>query len=385
MQTAASGQGPRVIWISGFSASGKTSVGRRVDAELRSRGVPSVFLDGDDLRSIFGNRWAYTREERIDLARVYFRLCSHLSTQGLTVVISAVAMYDDVRRWVKENVPGAVEVYLDVPEDERRERDQATKQIYGKIGSQSAMYDEPKAPDLVVHNHGDVSIEAAADQIVTHVARERYAEDVDHGRTEHWARFYAQAAAPEEPSSFARQVHGKLAQGTSLLEVGCGNGRDASFFASEGFAVLGVDISEAAIALCRERYTLRNLSFLAGDIRAVPDGAGPFGAIYSRFCLHAMTPAEEQVFVDLSHAQLEPGGSLFIECRSINDPLARRGEVISKTERILGHYRRFIVPDELEQRLREAGFALPEFAEEAGVARHGDDDPVVIRVRAERA
>src|SRR5687768_1986541 len=108
--------GAPVIWISGFSASGKTTVGRRVEAMLRARGAPVIFLDGDDLRSIFAGRWGYTREERTELARVYFRLCSHLSAQGFTVVICAVAMYAGAREWLKQNVSQAVEVYLDVPE-----------------------------------------------------------------------------------------------------------------------------------------------------------------------------------------------------------------------------------------------------------------------------
>lgn len=77
-------------------------------------------------------------------------------------------------------------------------------------------------------------------------------------------------------------------------------------------------------------------------------------------------------------------GLFFIECRSINDPLARQGEVISPTERIHGHYRRFIVADELERRLLDSGFGIVDMLESNGLARLGDDDPVVIRVTARR-
>ena len=163
-----------VIWITGFSASGKTTVGRHLDARLRESDVRSVFLDGDDLRSILAHRWGYSREDRVDLARVYFRLCNHLATQGVTVVISAVAMYEDVRQWVKENVAGAVEVYLDVPEDLRRERDRATKQIYDQIGAQTKLYDEPQNPDLTIPNYGGVTAEEAAERILEFVQSARH-------------------------------------------------------------------------------------------------------------------------------------------------------------------------------------------------------------------
>ena len=104
-----------VIWITGFSSSGKTTVARKVCRILKERGLSTIFLDGDDLRSIFSNSWGYDKKDRVELAKIYFRLCSHLSSQGHTVVISAIAMYDEIRAWVKENVNGAMAVYLSVP------------------------------------------------------------------------------------------------------------------------------------------------------------------------------------------------------------------------------------------------------------------------------
>lgn len=373
-----------VIWISGFSASGKTTVGRHVEATLRQRGVNAVFLDGDDLRSILASRWGYTRDERIDLARVYFRLCSHLASQGVTVVISAVAMYDDARAWLKENVPGAVEVYLDVPEAERRERDKRTKGIYNELARSANLYDEPQAPDLVVSNHGLVTPEAAAAEIVEYVDGREFPTDADHGRAEHWQRFYANASAPESPSSFATFVADGLAPGTHVLEVGCGNGRDAAHFARAGFHVTALDVSAAAIESCRLRHQMPNLSFFHGEVVDLPADV-PVEVVYSRFCLHAMTPTEEQAFITEVAMRLPSQGELHIECRSINDPLARKGEVISKTERIFGHYRRFIVPDELHANLAAAGFDVSYMQESRGVARLDDDDPAVLRICATRS
>jgi SAM-dependent methyltransferase len=301
----------------------------------------------------------------------------------VTVVIAAVAMYDDVRLWMKENVPGSIEVYLDVPEEERRRRDRKSKRIYDKIGSPALLYDEPKAPDLVVHNHGDVSVADAAERVVSHVLAGKSAADVDHGRTAHWAGFYARDGAPQEPSTFALAVVEDLPPSSAILDVGCGNGRDARFFASRPHDVVGVDVSETAIAVCRELSAGDNPSFVVGDITAVP-AAPAFDAVYSRFALHAMTRQEEDTFIAEAVPRLKPRGRLLIECRSINDPLALKGEVISSTERILGHYRRFVVADELVEKVTGAGFEVSELTEAAGLAPHGDDDPVVIRMCAVR-
>lgn len=373
------GRAGGVIWISGYSASGKTTVGRKVEGRRHRLGREVVFLDGDDLRSILAGRWGHGRDERIHLARVDFRLASPIAAQGFAVVVCAVAMDDEVRAWLRENVPDSLQVHLDVPADERLRRDRATKGVYETIGDTAALHDLPGPDALRIVNHGD-SPDAAADRIVAAWlgARPRGA---DYGRTRHWSAYYAAHHAPVEPSPFARAVAACLDPGTRLLEVGCGNGRDAGFFAREGHDVTAIDMSEAAIEACSARVP--DVAFVAGTLPVAAAGTGgDFAAVYSRFVIHAMPLAEEEALLDSLPALMRPGGRLFVECRSINDPLAREGEVISPTERLHGHYRRFIVPDEFRSRLAARGFEIVRQIESNGLARHGDEDPVVLRVTA---
>lgn len=373
-----------VIWITGYSAAGKTTVGRLVERQLKAAGVSTVFLDGDDLRSILGDKWGYSRDERIELARVYFRLCSHLAAQGLTVVISAVAMYDEVRNWVKANVPNTLEAYLHVPDAERRRRDAATKKVYAKLGNLTDLYDEPLAPDLKIENHGDLSPEDVAQQIVEHFFAS--ADEVaDVGRTAHWRSFYRSDIAPIRPSPFAESVADKLDEPVRMVEVGCGNGRDAGFFATIGHDVTALDLSEAAIEFCREQHADKSIRFEAGGLSDVAGRLdGPYDVVYSRFVLHAMPLEEEIATLHAAGSLLKPGGRLFVECRSINDPMARLGEVISPTERIHGHYRRFIIAEELVERVRAAGLEVEDLVEADGLAVYKDDNPVVIRLSARK-
>lgn len=374
----------RVIWITGYSSAGKTTVGRLVEANLRRNNYSTVFLDGDDLRSIFSGRWGYEREDRIELARVYFRLCSHLASQGHIVVIAAVAMYDDARRWLQENVPGVLEVFLDVPETERRNRDSAGKNVYSQINDISRMYDAPSESALRLSNHGSATPESMAERII----EQFYAlgiPTVSYGRDAHWGDYYSKAKVPIEPSPFAKEVGKSLGKGSLLLEVGCGNGRDSAFFWSEGHRVVALDASEAAIELARNAHGPTDIDFRHGPLPSVAPVLKPgFDAIYSRFVLHAMPLREEEELLDAAHGLLRAGGRFYVECRSINDPMARLGEVISPTERIHGHYRRFIIQDELLERFTSRGFKIISNAESNGLATHGDDDPVVIRIVAEK-
>ncbi|MDA1306138.1 MAG: adenylyl-sulfate kinase [Acidobacteria bacterium] len=370
-----------MIWVTGYPASGKTTVARHLERHLRDTNRPIVWLDGEDLRSLLSHRWGYARADRIEISKVYLRLCRHLASQGQTVVLSAVAMYDEVHRWVRAFVPGSTIVYLRVPLDERVRRDAESRQIYAQVGDFAELYDEPSGADLIVDNHGDVSAEDATAQIVAYLGRTA-AHRADLGRTEHWDRFYAADAAPITPSTFAQVVASQLPQGQRLVDVGCGNGRDAALFATLGHHVTGIDPSAVAITRCGERFTAPSLTFVRGTLPEQSPEPASHDAVYCRFVLHAMPLDEEVATLKAARALLRPGGRFFIEARSVTDPLARKGEVLSPDERVHDHYRRFLVRTELEARLRADGFHIESSLESRGLSVHGSDDPVLIRITA---
>ena len=142
-----------VIWITGFSAAGKTTLSRKVERLLKKQKISTILLDGDDLRNIFDGHWGYEKESRINLAHVYIRLCSHLSSQGHVVIISAIAMFNEVGDWMRANIQNAMQVYLDVPHSEREVRDLQTKKIFGSSNFSESIYDIPKNPELMIENY----------------------------------------------------------------------------------------------------------------------------------------------------------------------------------------------------------------------------------------
>jgi len=376
---------PAIVWVTGYSGSGKTTVGRKVNFLLNQQGTKAIFLDGDDLRAVLGEKWGYSKEERIALAQCYFRLSNLLMAQDLTVVISAVAMYKDIYSWIKTNVDRSLVIYLDVPEDERKARDLATKNIYKKIGNTNQLYDDPGFADLVVHNSGEMTPEDSANKIISALHLLENNEGSDKGRNVHWNSYYSKADLISEPSSFAKLIFPELQGKTSLLDIGCGNGRDSIFFSKQGMQVTAIDPSKAAIDACQANPESKSIDFIQGTVDQLDEAHfGKFDIAYSRFCLHAMTEAEETITLETVRKALKPDAKFYIECRSINDPLARKGEVISPTERIYGHYRRFIVLDELQARLEQAGFEIEWSGEYGNVAAIAGDNPKVIRLAAIR-
>jgi SAM-dependent methyltransferase len=294
-------------------------------------------------------------------------------------------MYTEVFEWFRTNVPNAFLAYLQVPLEVRLERDRETKGVY-KLQSAAPQYSEPNAPDLVVNNYGETTPDVAAEKIVDAYLASGSQRAADKGKASYWNGTYAATTGVLEPSPFA--VHaGQTLRGKarSILEVGCGNGRDAAYFASLGFDVTATDTSEAAIDLCKRLHATSGIRFVANAISALAPAAGSYDAVYSRFVLHAMTAAEEAEFLSFAYRVLRPQGLLLVECRSINDPLARKGEVLSPTERIHGHYRRFIVLDELTESLRALGYRLTDVIERKGLAVFRDEDPMVIRVTCTKA
>lgn len=199
-----------------------------------------------------------------------------------------------------------------------------------------------------------------------------------------WENFYAGDSQVFYPSKFAESVLPLLERGGQLLDVGCGNGRDSVYFAQNGVDVTAIDLSQKAIAGLKSR---------APCIRAVCDNVltssvfaeDAFDYIYSRFFIHALTESEQSQLLEHCLHSLRSGGLLLIETRCVEDELCGVGERISKTEwAVDGHYRRFIVPEELEAQLDGLGFKHIRTLKSKGFAPLHTADPVILRIFAEK-
>lgn len=147
----------RVIWVTGLSGAGKSTLCRALVDALRSTGERStVLLDGDELRAVMGASEAHSRNERLQLAMRYAQLCGLIATQGVSVVIATISMFREIHQWNRANLPGYLEVFIDVPLEELARRD--PKKIYerafrGELSNVAGLdlaVDKPEAPDVLI-------------------------------------------------------------------------------------------------------------------------------------------------------------------------------------------------------------------------------------------
>lgn len=138
----------RVIWITGLSGSGKTTVSRLLKTALERGGTPVILLDGDTLRALMPQGGRYDRQSRLELALSYGGLCRLLANQGFTVICATISMRAEVYAWNRANLPGYVEVFLDVDAGIRAKRD--PKRLYERhrLGTVTDMAGGDQSVDL---------------------------------------------------------------------------------------------------------------------------------------------------------------------------------------------------------------------------------------------
>ena len=146
---------PSVIWFTGLSGSGKSTISEHVAAELKQRGLNVEYLDGDSVRTIFPNT-GFTRPERdAHIRRVGF-LAGRLEQHGVFVVASFVSPYRESRDFVRGLCRNFVEVHVSTPLEECERRD--VKGLYAKarrgeirnFTGISDPYEPPEHPELVL-------------------------------------------------------------------------------------------------------------------------------------------------------------------------------------------------------------------------------------------
>src|ERR1700748_2882788 len=152
-----------VVWFTGLSAAGKTTVANIVEAELEQRGHVVDHLDGDIVRTHLSKGLGFSKEDRdANIARTG-GAAPRIARAGAAVVVSAISPYEAARRHARSLVePHApfVEVYVSTPLDECARRD--PKGLYraafaGEIEDftgVSAPYETPSSPEITIDTTG---------------------------------------------------------------------------------------------------------------------------------------------------------------------------------------------------------------------------------------
>jgi adenylyl-sulfate kinase len=145
-----------VIWITGLSGAGKTTLCEAMRAALKPRVPELVVLDGDDVRQAFGGDLGYDEESRARQFRRLQSIARVLAQQGLVVLVAAVYQRPDLMAWNRANLPGYFEVYLKTSLATVRARD--PKGLYRRalagetrdVVGMDIPYHAPERPDLTI-------------------------------------------------------------------------------------------------------------------------------------------------------------------------------------------------------------------------------------------
>jgi len=167
-----------VIWLTGLSGAGKTTLATALRHELTAAGHAVETLDGDEVRENLSRGLGFSKEDRDTNVRRIGFVARLLARNGVIVLASAISPYrqsrDDVRQSVESDAAGFVEVFVRAPLAVLVERDVKglyKKALAGEIKNFTGVsdpYEDPLAPDVVVDSSVE-TVEESAGRILDHL------------------------------------------------------------------------------------------------------------------------------------------------------------------------------------------------------------------------
>jgi adenylylsulfate kinase len=156
-----------VIWFTGLSGSGKTTIAQIVEHKLLEAGVPIEILDGDVVRENLSKGLGFSKEDRdINIRRIAF-VAHLLQRNGVFVITAAISPYRAIRNEARAMIKDFVEVYAQAPLEVCEERD--VKGLYAKARAGEIKgftgiddpYEPPSSPEVVCETTEETPDESA--------------------------------------------------------------------------------------------------------------------------------------------------------------------------------------------------------------------------------
>jgi len=173
-QRAASlNQEPSVLWMTGLSGSGKSTIANAVELQLERRGFHTYLLDGDNIRHGLNKDLGFTEADRIENIRRISEVSKLMTDAGLIVITAFISPFESERNMVRKllDVGEFIEIFIDTPLQIAEKRD--VKGLYAKARAGElknftgidSPYEKPAKPEITIDTTKS-SVDEAADIIV---------------------------------------------------------------------------------------------------------------------------------------------------------------------------------------------------------------------------
>lgn len=168
---------PTVLWFTGLSGSGKSTISEKVFAELQNRGYEVEHLDGDAVREVFPTT-GFSKQERDDHVKRVGFVASLLQKHGVFVVASFISPYQDARDFVRDMCENFTEIHISTPLEVCEARD--VKGLYkkareGEIDNFTGIsdpYEEPENPELEIDTT-DITPEEGVQMVLDYLEKKK--------------------------------------------------------------------------------------------------------------------------------------------------------------------------------------------------------------------
>tara|TARA_B100000767_G_C19748433_1_gene529613 strand:+ start:138 stop:776 length:639 start_codon:yes stop_codon:yes gene_type:complete len=204
---------------------------------------------------------------------------------------------------------------------------------------------------------------------------------------EFWDKFYLgnKKHTISQPSSFATFFYKKfLKKNNSIIEIGCGNGRDTFHFFKKTKNIIAVDQSKSAINenIKLSKKLSKKIKFINCDFEKINKIYKiRVDFLYARFFLHTINLRQENILIKLINSiKINSEVKIVLEFRTSKDRLKNKGKILSQNTSFTDHYRRFINVDNFLKKLRKNNFKVLYIKQGINLSKTKNDNPHLCRL-----
>jgi len=158
-----------VLWFTGLSASGKSTIAHFVEKELHQKGCSTYVFDGDNVRHGLCSDLGFAAQDRVENIRRIGEMAKLFVDAGIIAITAFISPYREDRQGVRDLIPKGrfFEIYVKCPPEVCALRDpkglyhKAKAGIIKEFTGVSAPYEPPEAPELIIHSDKEEALKAA--------------------------------------------------------------------------------------------------------------------------------------------------------------------------------------------------------------------------------